>query len=177
MGIGRERRYGVRFLESSREVSPEEQDSSDTPVHKCIGVKRKSSDNLLSTKTKNPQTDNRTSTPGRDPVPPHHGPRPIIDMVLSWAKKKKYRTVRVLLNTGSTAALLDKDFVLKYKIPTIKRDTPLQILNFSNEVVPGVGKFFTVPFMLQHKKHFAAESFEICHTLKCVIIDWVTCIT
>jgi hypothetical protein len=82
-------------------------------------------------------------------------------MVLSWSKKKKHRTVRVLLDTGSTAALLDKDFVLKHKIPTIKRDTPLQIRNFSNEVVPGAGELFTVPFMLQHKKHFAAESFEV----------------
>jgi hypothetical protein len=103
-----------------------------------------------------------TSTPGGDPVPPHHGPRPIIEMVLTWSKKKKkYRTVRVLLDTGSTAALLDKNFVLKHKIPTIKRDTPLQIRNFSNEVVPGAGELFTVPFMLQHKKHFAEESFEV----------------
>jgi hypothetical protein len=69
--------------------------------------------------------------------------------------------VQVLLDTGSTAALLDKDFVLKHKIPTIKRDTHLQILNFRNEVVPGAGKSFMVPFMLQHKKYFAAESFEI----------------
>jgi hypothetical protein len=125
MGIGRERRYGLGFLEPSREASPEEENSSDAPIHKCAGVKRKSSDNLSSTKTKNPRTDNGTSTPGGDPVPPHHGPRPIIDMVLSWSKKKKHRTVRVLLDTGSTAALLDKDFVLKHKIPTIKRDTPL----------------------------------------------------
>jgi hypothetical protein len=43
----------------------------------------------------------------------------------------------------------------------IKRDTRLQILNFSNEVVTGAGKFFMVPFMLQHKKHFTAESFEV----------------
>jgi hypothetical protein len=43
----------------------------------------------------------------------------------------------------------------------IKRDTPLQILNFSNEVVIGVGEFFTVPFILQHKEYFAAESFEV----------------
>jgi hypothetical protein len=79
-------------------------------------------------------------------------------MVLTWSKKKKkQQTVRVLLDTGSTAALLDKDFVLKHKIPTIKRDTPLQIRNFSNEVVPGAGELFTVPFMLQHKKHFVAE--------------------
>jgi hypothetical protein len=69
--------------------------------------------------------------------------------------------VQVLLDTGSTAALLDKDFILKHKMPTIKRDTPLQIQNFSNEVVPGAGELFTVPFMLQHKKHFAAESFEV----------------
>jgi hypothetical protein len=69
--------------------------------------------------------------------------------------------VQVLLDTGSTVALLDKDFALKYKIPMIKRDTPLQIHNFSNEVVIGAGEFFIVPFMLQHKKHFAAESFEV----------------
>jgi hypothetical protein len=81
-------------------------------------------------------------------------------MVLSWSQNKQ-RTVRVLLDTGSTTALLDKTFVLKYKIPTIKRDTPLQIRNFRNEVVPEAGEFFTVPFMLQHKKHFAAESFEV----------------
>jgi hypothetical protein len=43
----------------------------------------------------------------------------------------------------------------------IKRDTPLHILNFSNEVVIGVGEFFMVSFMLQDKKHFAAESFEV----------------
>jgi hypothetical protein len=56
---------------------------------------------------------------------------------------------------------LDKGFVLKHKIPMIKRDTHLQIDNFSNEVVPRAGKFFTVPFMLQYKKYFAAESFEV----------------
>jgi hypothetical protein len=83
-------------------------------------------------------------------------------MVLTWCKKKKtYQTVRVLLDTGSTAVLLDKDFVLKHKIPMIKRDTPLQIQNFSNEVVPRAGELFTVPFMLQYKKHVAAESFEV----------------
>jgi hypothetical protein len=69
--------------------------------------------------------------------------------------------VHVLLDIGSTTALLDKDFTLKYKIPMIKRDTPIQILNFSSEVVTGVGEFFTVPFILQHKKHFATESFEV----------------
>jgi hypothetical protein len=83
-------------------------------------------------------------------------------MVLTWSKKKKkHRMVRVLLNTGSTVALLDKNFVLKHKIPTIKRDIPLQIRNFSNEVVPRAGELFTVAFMLQYKKYFAAESFEV----------------
>jgi hypothetical protein len=62
---------------------------------------------------------------------------------------------------GSTMSLLDKEFILKYKVPTIKRDTPLQIRNFSNEVVPGAGEYFMVPFMLQYKKYFAAESFEV----------------
>jgi hypothetical protein len=33
--------------------------------------------------------------------------------------------------------------------------------NFNNEVVTRVGKFFIVPFILQHKRHFAAESFEV----------------
>jgi hypothetical protein len=109
-------------------VSPEEEDSSDAHIHRYAGVKRKASDKLLSTGTKNQQTNIGTSTPVGDPVLPHHGPRPIIEIVLTWSKKKKkYRTVRVLLDSGSTAALLDKDFVLKHKIPTIKRDTPLQI--------------------------------------------------
>jgi hypothetical protein len=69
--------------------------------------------------------------------------------------------VQVLLDIGSTTVLLDKDFIYKHKIPMIKRDTPLQLLNFSNEVVIGAGEFFMVPFILQHKKHFAAESFEV----------------
>jgi hypothetical protein len=56
---------------------------------------------------------------------------------------------------------LDKNFVLTYNIPMIKRDTPVQIHNFTNEVVPRVGECFMVPFILQHKKHFAPESFEV----------------
>jgi hypothetical protein len=43
-------------------------------------------------------------------------------MVLAWSKKKKkQRIVQVLLDKGSTAALLDRNFVLKHKIPMIKR--------------------------------------------------------
>jgi hypothetical protein len=74
-------------------------------------------------------------------------------MILSWPKDKK-RKVRVPLDTGSTAALLDKEFARRYKVPTIKRDKPLQIRNFSNEIV-------TVSYMLQHRKHFTSETFEV----------------
>jgi hypothetical protein len=123
-------------------------------------------DNLQSTRTKSRRNDNGTSTPlsldaqREDPVPPHHGPRPIIDMVLCWSKGKQ-RKVRVLLDTGSTAALLDKEFTRRYKVPTMKRDKPLHIRNFSNEVVKDAGEFFTVPYMLQHRKHFTSETFEV----------------
>jgi hypothetical protein len=135
-------------------------------VHICSGVKRKVEESLLSAKTKSRRLDNGTSTPlsqvaqREDMVPPKHGPRPVIVMVLKWSKGKQ-RKVRVLLDTGSTAALLSKDLARDLRMPTIKRHKPLEIRNFNNEVVKGAGEYYTVPYQLQHKKHFTSEAFEI----------------
>jgi hypothetical protein len=109
-------------------------------VHICSGVKRKVEESLPSVRTKSRRLDNGTSTPlsqvaqREDMVPPKHGPRPIVDMVLTRSKGKQ-RKVWVLLDTGSTSPLLSKDLAKDLKMHIIKRYKPLEIRNFNNEVV------------------------------------------
>jgi len=80
-------------------------------------------------------------------------------MVVHWNKKQA--TIHALLDTGCSTALISKSFVDKMAIPCFTHKTDIVIRNFTSDIVPGAGHEYTNPILLQHRKHFTQEIFEV----------------
>jgi len=87
------------------------------------------------------------------------GNRPIVKMVVHWNKKQA--TIHALLDTGCLTALISKSFVDKMGIPCLPHQTDIVIRNFTGNIVPGAGHEYTKPILLQHRKHYTQEVFEV----------------
>ena len=90
---------------------------------------------------------------------PKSGPVPVIVMILYFGEQE--RTVRALLDTGSTVPLLSLSMVEQYQIPIAERETKRMMQDYAGQEVPGAGEFFTSPLLLQHRHHFSRLSFEV----------------
>jgi hypothetical protein len=93
------------------------------------------------------------------PPEPKIGRRPIVKMILRWNNKE--RLVRALLDWGATLPLLSKEWAIKINVLTYKCDRQLIIENFSGKAEPEIGKAYSYPLRLQHRKQYSVESFEI----------------
>jgi hypothetical protein len=51
--------------------------------------------------------------------------------------------------------------VTRNKVPTFEREKPLQIESFTGKTETDIGKTYTYPMRLQHRKHFSVELFYI----------------
>ena len=90
---------------------------------------------------------------------PKSSPVPVVAMILYFGKQEE--TVRALLDTGSTVALLSLGFVEKQQVPIAERPTKGTIQDYAGQEVSGAGEFFTSPLLLQHRQHFTRVSFEV----------------
>jgi len=106
----------------------------------------------------------------------HYGTHPIILMILHWDNKE--HTVRTLLDTRCSIAIINQQTVEHLGITQKRHDHPIWIENFTGEIVEGVGRWYTESLRLQHRKHFTEESFEISPMEKGVDIflpfQWIT---
>jgi hypothetical protein len=73
-------------------------------------------------------------------------------MMLHWNKKQT--TVHILLDTGCSVPLISKNLTNDRTIPTLSHEKGIDIGNFSGNIVKGVGEHYTLPLLLQHRKHY-----------------------
>jgi len=73
---------------------------------------------------------------------------------------EQYR-VKALLDTGYSIALMNEKTVEKLGITRRKHNQAYSIEGFTGESVEGAGQFYTDPTLLQHRKHYSREKFEI----------------
>ena len=83
-------------------------------------------------------------------------------MILHWGTNDENKAaIRILLDTGSTVSLLSLAWVGSTSVQVVQRSTTKRIENFAGEAVPGAGDYYTFPLLLQHRKHYTRETFEI----------------
>jgi len=73
----------------------------------------------------------------------------------------KTHQLRALLDTGCSVALINKRTVEKRGIKTKRHQHPRGIENYTGEKVEGAGQYFTKPLLLQHRRHYSWERFEV----------------
>jgi len=69
--------------------------------------------------------------------------------------------VKVLLDTGCSVALINQETTERCQIARQKREQAHRIENYTGERVKGAGQYYTEPLLLQHRKHFTLERFEV----------------
>jgi hypothetical protein len=98
----------------------------------------------------------------RAPQPPIVAERPILEfLVYPIDGSYKAFKARVLSDSGSNTFIMSHRFSLATEVPKVKRDNPVPFTDFAGNIVPGIGKVFTVSILIQHQKHFCKESFKI----------------
>jgi len=97
--------------------------------------------------------------PSKKPRKPASGTHPIIDMVL-YQGEKGHR-IKVLLDTGCSIALINKKMTEKLGLKWRKHKQAHSIESFTEESVKGAGQYYTEPLLLQHRKYYSMEKFEI----------------
>jgi len=74
--------------------------------------------------------------------------------------QEKHR-VQVLLDTGCSVPLVNKKTARALQIPMLKHDPAICIENYTGQNVEKVGIFYTKLLLLQHRRHFSKEAFEV----------------
>jgi len=74
---------------------------------------------------------------------------------------EKGHRIKVLLDTGCSIALINKKTTEKLSLKRWKHQQVHSIESFTGESVKGAGQYYTEPLLLQHRKHYSMEKFEI----------------
>jgi len=80
-------------------------------------------------------------------------------MIISWGPTQI--AVWVLLDTSYSVPLISTRVTEKYNIPPIHRRMAAPLQNCSGEEVKGAGMEYTKPLLLQHRKHYSQDVFEV----------------
>jgi len=80
-------------------------------------------------------------------------------MIILWGSTQY--AVRVLLDTGCSVPLISARITQQLDIRRIRRSRAAPLLNCSGEEVKGAGMEYTDPLLLQHRKHYSREVFEV----------------
>jgi hypothetical protein len=80
-------------------------------------------------------------------------------MIIHWAKGN--HQVRALLDTGCSVPLINQELAGRLQLPLLKHEKAFTIENYTGEALQGAGQFYTRPMLLQHRKHFSRETFEV----------------
>jgi len=75
--------------------------------------------------------------------------------------REKGHQIWVLLDTSCCVALLNQQTGEKLGTKKKAHQQPHSIENYTGERVKGAGQFHTEPMLLQHRKHYSKERFEI----------------
>jgi len=75
--------------------------------------------------------------------------------------REKEHQIQVLLDTGYSVALLNQQTVERLGIKKKAHQQPHSIENYTGESVKGAGQYYMEPMLLQHRKYYSREKFEI----------------
>jgi len=73
---------------------------------------------------------------------------------------EKHR-LQVLLDTGCSVPLINKETMRKFRIPILRHNPAIHIENYMGQNVEEAGLFYTKLLILQHRRHFSQETFEV----------------
>ena len=80
-------------------------------------------------------------------------------MKLHWGDNQE--KVRVLLDTGCSIPVISQEWVRRNQITTLDHETAFSIESYTGQTVQGAGQYYTRPMLLQHRKHYSQEAFEV----------------
>jgi len=80
-------------------------------------------------------------------------------MILHHQGKK--HQIQALLDTGCSIALINEQTIQKLDIRKRQHKQPRSIESYTGEKVRGAGQFYTEPLLMQHRRHYTKESFEV----------------
>jgi hypothetical protein len=104
----------------------------------------------------------KTYSTGAGPPLPRAGNVPVVNMLIHWgANDEQSEVIRVLLDSGSTIPLLSLSWVKPLTIPIARRKHPKRVEDFAGNPVQGAGEYYTFPLLLQHRRHFTRQTFEV----------------
>jgi hypothetical protein len=92
--------------------------------------------------------------------PPRASARPIVQMYLSVPGQKMF-CVRTMFDTGAAIPIISSKFITECNLPMITRDVPLRINGADGHPLSGAREAFTHSLLLQYKRHYMRETFEI----------------
>jgi len=85
--------------------------------------------------------------------------------------------IRALLDTGCSIALINEKTVERLEMEKQEHKNAHRVENFTGESVKGAGRFYLKPLLLQHRKHYTQEKFEVSPMEKGINIflpfDWI----
>ena len=68
-------------------------------------------------------------SPNKKPKPPKNGQRPIFTMYLSWEGHGEV-PIRTLFDSGASSFVVSSSIVRKFRVPQVRRETPVEVRNF-----------------------------------------------
>jgi hypothetical protein len=66
-----------------------------------------------------------------------------------------------MFDTGAAIPIISSKFITEHNLPMITRDIPLRINGADGCPLSGAGEAFTHSLLLQYKRHYTRETFEV----------------
>ena len=98
------------------------------------------------------------------PAPPVHGQRLFFEAKLYWINqygRKRSEQVKLLLDSGCTGPLLNRDFVWMNKLPKVSRARPIVVNTAEGNPIKDAGKEYTEEVILRIGDHQEELTWEI----------------
>jgi hypothetical protein len=145
-----------------RRGTQEKEDISESQRISVARVKRtKTQENQKQAKKSEPnKKESETKLQLAKNRPPRAGAQPIVQMYLSVPGQKMF-CVRTMCDTGAAIPIISSKFITECNLPMITRDVPLRINGADGCPLSAAGEAFTHSLLLQYKRHYTRETFEI----------------
>jgi hypothetical protein len=93
-------------------------------------------------------------------TPARSGAWLIVIMYLSVPGQKAFHA-QTIFDIGVAVPIISSTYIEQYSLLTINQDTPLRINGADGYAIPGAREAFTYSLMLEYKRHFTRETFEV----------------
>jgi hypothetical protein len=112
---------------------------------------------------------------------PKHGKRLFIRAILHWVNEygqNRQCEGNFLVDSGSTGAIMNSEFVFQHKLPWVKRAEPVRVTGADGSPIEGAGVRYTTPLTMRIGHHQEEISWEIGQLEKGISgylpIEWLT---